>query len=363
MTIKILVCAPVAPPLGGIATWSEELKSLNFYDKGFGVNIFPTNIPGRKSRMYGYFYRLINGLFYGIPFVLRYFVELVVGRYSVVHVCTSGGFAHFRDIFLLSVANLFGIKTIIHLHFGCVDQGYKWVPGGRLFLQLAAKLADNILVLDERMINLFPCGKAKLIGNYISPRSDRINFEDKLSKFLYIGWIVPDKGIYDLLNAWSEIGDANGWTLEVVGPADDENLKKIQQYTLKFKNIKYYGSVDRETVFELIKSSKVLVLPSKTEGFPFVLIEAMRYACAVLVSNVGGISQIFSKVPMSPPGVMLNGKSFLADEIKFFIRNPDVVNCYCTNAKNIFDNFYTHDVFINDLVGVWGKLVPLDKRK
>ena len=142
MTIKILVCAPVAPPLGGIATWSEELKSLNFYDKGFGVNIFPTNIPGRKSRMYGYFYRLINGLFYGIPFVLRYFVELVVGRYSVVHVCTSGGFAHFRDIFLLSVANLFGIKTIIHLHFGCVDQGYKWVPGGRLFLQLAAKLAE-----------------------------------------------------------------------------------------------------------------------------------------------------------------------------------------------------------------------------
>src|SRR5690606_14971570 len=51
----------------------------------------------------------------------------------------------------------------------------------------------------------------------------------------------------------------------------------------------FYGFQSREDVHAVYKQSHALVLPSKSEGFPKVIAEAMNYGCIPIVSNVSAI--------------------------------------------------------------------------
>jgi glycosyltransferase involved in cell wall biosynthesis len=53
---------------------------------------------------------------------------------------------------------------------------------------------------------------------------------------------------------------------------------------------KFYGNLTQAELFELLKISVCIILPSKSEGFPKVLAEAINFGCIPIASNVGSIS-------------------------------------------------------------------------
>ena len=53
---------------------------------------------------------------------------------------------------------------------------------------------------------------------------------------------------------------------------------------------KFYGNLTQVELFEILKKSDCIILPSKSEGFPKVLAEAMNFGCIPIASNVGSIS-------------------------------------------------------------------------
>ena len=54
-------------------------------------------------------------------------------------------------------------------------------------------------------------------------------------------------------------------------------------------NIKFHGAIDRESLFNIFKSSHFLLLPSKSEGFPKVVAEAANFGCIPIVSSTSSI--------------------------------------------------------------------------
>lgn len=59
--------------------------------------------------------------------------------------------------------------------------------------------------------------------------------------------------------------------------------------------IKFWGKKDTEEIINLLNCTDVLILPSKNEGLPLILLEALNCGCNVVASEVGGIPEVIGK--------------------------------------------------------------------
>ena len=110
--------------------------------------------------------------------------------------------------------------------------------------------------------------------------------------FVFIGRLMKDKGIGELLEAAERIHDKYPETLfRIVGFADDE------LFTDKVAKLEEKGVVEflgfRNDVHELIKNSHATVLPSYHEGISNALIESASAGRPVISTNVHGCIETF----------------------------------------------------------------------
>lgn len=118
----------------------------------------------------------------------------------------------------------------------------------------------------------------------------------------FIGRIVKEKGIYDLVDAIEIIVNSKFENIELVmvgnGPEKEALQKYINQKMLA-KYIHLKDKVDPEKVPEVMNKINLLVLPSRTrpnwkEQFGRVLVEAMACEKVVIGSNSGGIPEVIN---------------------------------------------------------------------
>ncbi len=108
------------------------------------------------------------------------------------------------------------------------------------------------------------------------------------NKILFLGRISPIKSIETVISAISLLKDKS-LTFDIVGPAEEDYLRKLNEIIEKegvekrvtFSSPIYY--VDKK--IKKIDSARIFVLPSKSEGMPQSLIEAMARGKIVISSN------------------------------------------------------------------------------
>jgi len=114
-----------------------------------------------------------------------------------------------------------------------------------------------------------------------------LNKQDFIVSF--IGRMVTEKGIYDLLDAFEKI-DRNDIKLLVIGgqaqgERDRNTIERIKKYQSN-PNIIFTGK--RSDVNNLLHISDIFCLPSYREGMPRSIIEAMSMENAVIATNIRG---------------------------------------------------------------------------
>lgn len=152
----------------------------------------------------------------------------------------------------------------------------------------------------QRLVELLPHRKDSIFclpyGVKI-PTVARRPSEGKL-RLLYVGRINKQKGVFDLPEIdlrLRELGVDAEWTIQGTGP--DEALLKREWITPTL--IKWTGMQPMDAVLKLYAEHDVLVMPSRSEGLPVVLLEA----CAA------GVVPIVSDLPTGIPEVVENGIS------------------------------------------------------
>lgn len=113
-----------------------------------------------------------------------------------------------------------------------------------------------------------------------------------------IGHLAPLKGFEELLWAIAEvIGEGFNIKLAIVGEAIYPNSERYKQNLLSL--VDSLGLKDRiifagfrEDIPELLASFDIFVLPSRSEGFGRVNLEAMAMGKPVISTNVGGIPEV-----------------------------------------------------------------------
>ena len=110
--------------------------------------------------------------------------------------------------------------------------------------------------------------------------------------FGFIGRIVKDKGIEELINVFKKIKNIhNNIKLLILGEIELHNSisKSTQEYILTDKDIIYVGR--QSDVRPFIKKMNILVLPTHREGFGMVIIEAGAMKVPAIVTNIDGCSE------------------------------------------------------------------------
>lgn len=109
-------------------------------------------------------------------------------------------------------------------------------------------------------------------------------------RLLFVGRVVADKGIFDLVEALRSVGA--GVELTVVGDGPDrEKLENIIKNSKLDGRVHLVGQLPHGELSSLYAGSDLVVVPSNNyyEGFPRVIMEAWAHGRPVIVSRVGGI--------------------------------------------------------------------------
>jgi glycosyltransferase involved in cell wall biosynthesis len=104
--------------------------------------------------------------------------------------------------------------------------------------------------------------------------------------------LAPEKGLLTLVRAAPRILQAVPSTLFVIagdGPQRGELEQAVRQAGLQQRFL-FPGAVPQ--VAGLFRRLDIFVLPSRTEGLPIALMEAMACGCAAVASDVGGVSEL-----------------------------------------------------------------------
>ena len=94
------------------------------------------------------------------------------------------------------------------------------------------------------------------------------------------------KGFDILLKSWGMVcSKYPQWTLQIAGATDETSLKVLESVAEKANCTNYEFLGFRHDVKQLMSTSAIFVLSSRTEGLPMVLIEAMNASCCCVASN------------------------------------------------------------------------------
>jgi glycosyltransferase involved in cell wall biosynthesis len=107
----------------------------------------------------------------------------------------------------------------------------------------------------------------------------------------YVGSLEALKGVDVLVEAMTRFDEAP--LLTIVGDGSErENLERQVSAAGLGDRVRFHGWVDLEAVPTHLAAADVLVLPTMSEGFPNVVLEAMAAGLPVVATNVLGIPEI-----------------------------------------------------------------------
>lgn len=226
-------------------------------------------------------------------------LKAIAARHDVIHYHAEGPCA------MLRLAHWFGIRTVATIH-GLDWQRAKWGRFASWYLKFgertAARCADEVIVLSRNMQRYFrdTYGReTRFIPNGIERHeavpADIITRECGLEKdgyILFLGRIVPEKGVHYLIEAFKRLDTDK--KLVIAGGASDssEYYEQIQSAAASDPRIILTGFVEGQMLRELYSNAYMYVLPSDLEGMPMSLLEAMSYGCCCLVSDIPECTEV-----------------------------------------------------------------------
>lgn len=179
--------------------------------------------------------------------------------------------------------------------------------------------------------------------------------------FVFVGRIVRDKGINELVSAFDRLHQEHGDTkLVLVGSREDhldpvlpETLKRIEQGD----GIDYVGR--QSDVRPFYAYADALVFPSYREGFPNVVIEAGAMGLPSIVTDINGSREIIID---GENGVIIPSRDeeSLYRAMKRFVENPDEVKAIAANARPLIASRFEQGFVRQCLYDFYHEVLPKD---
>ena len=278
-------------------------------------------------------------------------IKVALGRYDVVHYHAEGPCG------MLWFPRLLGKRCIATIH-GIDWQRAKWNGFATKYIRfgerIAAKCADEIIVLSRHVQDYFyetynrktvfiPNGVNKPEKKEADLIKDRWGLE-KDSYILFLGRLVPEKGITYLLKAFRG-GHADKKLVISGGSSDSEDFEKeLRKLAEDDERIIFTGFTEGQELEELYSNAYIYVLPSDLEGMPLSLLEAMSYGNCCLTSDIPECTEVVEdKAVIFKKGDIED----LRAKLQYLSDNPDIVQSYKETASGFICNKYNWEDIVD----------------
>lgn len=284
-------------------------------------------------------------------------IKAALGKYDVVHFHAEGPCA------MLWIPKLFGKRCIATIH-GIDWQRAKWSGFASKYIKfgekVAAKYADEIIVLSEGVQNYFMDTynrKTVFIPNGVNrpiicePKLIKEKFGlGKDSYILFLGRLVPEKGISYLIEAFKQIKTDKKLVIAGGSSDTDEFLRELKKLAKDDERILFTGFVQGQLLEELYSNAYVYVLPSDLEGMPLSLLEAMSYGNCCVVSDIAECAEVVEDKAIV---IQKSNVEQLKEKLQDLCDHPEKVQAYKNSASDFICQKYNWDDVVDRTIELY----------
>ena len=214
--------------------------------------------------------------------------SVVISNFGSVNVMTMMSF-------LLSVP-----KRIVWVHTLSTQLGqyskFSKIRKNLIYLMATNLIANsNAMKKDIQNTNRFVDSKVKVIPNALEIKEvENVQRDENL--VVFAGRLHRIKGVDILIRAFKLVHEkVPSLKLKIVGPGEEVKMLSSLVTELNLSEvISFEGPTGKEGVLKYFKSANFVVVPSRSEAFGYVVIEAMSLGTPVIGSDVDGILEIIT---------------------------------------------------------------------
>lgn len=353
--LNICLVAPLPPPYGGIAHWTQMIVRQASQVDGLELVSINTAPTWRSIHDNGIIVRSFGGALQLLRDCVRITRFLAVRRFDALHLTTSGHLASLRDLAVSFLAAYFRVGLVYHIRFGRIPA---IAEGRSLEWRLIRKVmrrAAKVIVIDAATFKAVrraePRANVVLIPNCVDtkelPRAVACAGETKIA--LFLGWVVPTKGVTELVEAWSQL-NPTGWRLDVVGPFEKTYRDELTRRNVP-ANLRFLGQMPHADAMKRMAACDLFILPSHTEGFPNVVLEAMALGRPIIATSVGAIPEMLA----DGAGEVVKSKDVgaLVAALDKLIKDDELRNRIARRARERAHSLYTIEVVFDTYQEIW----------
>jgi glycosyltransferase involved in cell wall biosynthesis len=203
-------------------------------------------------------------------------------------------------------------------------------------------------------------------GARISPRHPDI---DVLRRFglkeeeyiLFVGRLVPEKGVHHLIEAFNKLGTQSKLQLVIVGSNPYGSAYEVSLRKAAGENrVRFLGYVYGSEMENLFKGAYLYVTASELEGTSPAILSAMGFGNCVLASDI-----LENVETLGDAGVTFRTRDprDLRDKMLYLLQNPDVVQTYRRRAFERVSRFYSWDAVADRMEQVYFSLTTANHER
>ncbi len=217
---------------------------------------------------------------------------------DIVHLHIGAGVSPARKALFAKAAKRAGKAVVFHEHRGILAELYR--EGGDNFAEKTRdfyELADVAVVLSEEWSAFFASNvcdpsKVHVLHNAVSAPAEAPALGQQHA-VLFLGHMTDVKGPDVLIRAIPEIIESYPDCRFVFAGDGDSQRYRVQAEELGvLESCDFVGWVSGKEKDALLRDCPVYCQPSRNEGMPMALLEAMGYGRACIATRVGGVPQV-----------------------------------------------------------------------
>lgn len=341
--LRVLVVGPSGT--GGIRQYiDDQVERL-----ALPVETHDTGSPDAGDGLRWFLAAVLAGLAAMARFPLRQ-------RPSVVHVHTSYRYSFYRaSFYVLYTRYVWRRPVVLHVHGSSFDTFV--TDAGSLVATLQRVVfgaSDRIIVLSPYWRSVLAertdRSRIRVLPNAVDADSFDPDVTGSEPHLVFVSNLIERKGVREFLAAVETLleGDRE---LRVTIAGDGPLASEVRALADRHDQVTYHGYVSEQRKRDLLAAGSVFVLPTRAEGLPIAILEAMAAGNAIVSTPVGSIPEVIDddRGILVPPG----DADALEVALSTLLDDPDRSRSMATRNRRAVETTYSWDVVIEDLVDIY----------
>lgn len=336
---------------GGVLSLSIGL--LDYAEKkGYCIEIIDTFFDTFALKGHSYL-SLIKRIPRGFSRIIQLIKMLFSFKYSGVIIFSGSGFSFYERIFLSAICSLFRIPVVFFIVSGNFFDILKAKAAKKKWVGFLLSIPNYIAVSGAQWFKLLEglnvrSKKIVLIHYWLKSsfpiaHKPKKKAADEMVHFVFVGWIIKEKGIYEIIYAIEKLIEKYQFRFTFIGSGTLLNDLRNEISKSNWGNsVSALGWVTDDESSKIIASGDVFVLPSYAEGFPISLIEALSLGLPAICTNVGGISD---SLQSGVNGYLIPPRQVepLIEAMEHYLQDPSLIDKHSKAALQIFSENHSQD--------------------